>query len=297
MEKSQKGSNFYMLTAQILNDKNLNHAEKLTMAILNGLAYEDGTCFPSNEWLAEKLDIKERAVQDIISNLEKNNYIKRQFLSCASNPFKKTRIIYINTNFKLCLPDAENCTPEDAENCAVDMQKTAPIIYKKNLIEEEPRTSSSPPPQAVEISLKLQEAIKKTKPDIKKPNIQSWAKDIDLMLRIDKRNIEIVEKIIDWLPSSEFWSKNILSADKFRLQFDKLELEMKRALPKTSLNDLQLIKKLETRSDLINRKIIVLGGDYVEFPQIRDAYFKVGEPGFREKVLNSLRKAGVPISC
>lgn len=296
MERNEKGSNFYMLTAQILNDKNLNHAEKLTMAILNGLSHEDGTCYPSNEWLAEKLDIKERAIKDILMNLEKNNYIKRTILSCATNPFKKTRIIYVNSNFKLCLPRAENCPIGEAENCPVDGQKTACIIDKKNLIEEEPRPSASPPPQAVEISLKLEEAIQKTKPDIKKPNIQSWAKEIDLMLRVDKRSVENVNKIIEWLPSSDFWSKNILSAEKLRLQFDKLELEMRREPPKTSLNDLQLIKKLETRSDLINRKIIVLGGDYVEFPHIRDAYFKVGEPGFRDKVLNSLRKAGVPIN-
>ena len=168
-------------------------------------------------------------------------------------------------------------------------------LCTKDREENKPRPSASPPPQAVEISQKLLEAVKKTKPDIKEPNLGKWAREADLMLRIDKRNLETVKQIIEWLPSSPFWSTNILSAEKLRLQFDKLELEMRKEPPKTASDDLQLVKKLEARVDLVSRGIIVTGADYVEFPKIRDAFFKVGEPGFREKVVNSLRKAGVPV--
>ena len=140
MERPEKGSNFYMLTAQILNDKNLNHAEKLTMAILNGLADEEGKCYPSNEWLQDKLDVKETAVKDILKNLEKNNYIQRETITCVNNPFKKYRIIYVCNNFKLSLPGSEK-RPSVG-------RKGAYIIDKKELIDKKEKKAASPPKKA-----------------------------------------------------------------------------------------------------------------------------------------------------
>lgn len=62
------------------------------------------------------------------------------------------------------------------------------------------------------------------KPDLKPPNIQSWQKEFDKMLRLDKRSPEKVKEILEWLPTNPFWRKNILSAAKFREQFDRLQL-------------------------------------------------------------------------
>lgn len=73
-------------------------------------------------------------------------------------------------------------------------------------------------------SLLLQK-IRERKPDYKEPNLQSWAKDIDLMLRIDKRKPEIIEKVILWCQADDFWQNNILSTRKLRKQFDRLELQ------------------------------------------------------------------------
>ena len=46
------------------------------------------------------------------------------------------------------------------------------------------------------------------------------------MLRIDKRKTERIEQVINWCQQDEFWKNNILSSEKLRIQFDKLELEM-----------------------------------------------------------------------
>jgi len=65
----------------------------------------------------------------------------------------------------------------------------------------------------------------------KKPNLMSWAKDIDLMIRIDKRTEEQIKYIIDWLYTGSkdalFWQKNILSTKKLREKFDALILKIK----------------------------------------------------------------------
>lgn len=63
------------------------------------------------------------------------------------------------------------------------------------------------------------------KPDYKLPKLTEWVKDMDLILRVDKRPPEIVRKIIDWCQQDNFWQSNILSVSKLRKQFDQLELK------------------------------------------------------------------------
>jgi hypothetical protein len=61
----------------------------------------------------------------------------------------------------------------------------------------------------------------------KEPNIQSWCKVFDKILRIDKRELEEVKTVIKWCQHDNFWYKNILSPAKLREQYDKLYLQMK----------------------------------------------------------------------
>jgi DNA-binding transcriptional regulator YhcF (GntR family) len=64
------------------------------------------------------------------------------------------------------------------------------------------------------------------KPDFRKPNLWKWAVHIDRMLRLDSRTIDSIEKVIRWCQRNDFWQNNILSTEKLRKHFDKLELQM-----------------------------------------------------------------------
>jgi len=72
----------------------------------------------------------------------------------------------------------------------------------------------------------LLEKILIRNPNHKKPNLQTWAKEIDLMLRIDNRTPEDIRRIIEWCQADTFWQNNILSTAKLRKQFDQLWLKM-----------------------------------------------------------------------
>jgi hypothetical protein len=72
----------------------------------------------------------------------------------------------------------------------------------------------------------LLDLILDRKPDFRRPNLQSWAKEIDRMIRLDRRTPERIEAVIRWAQSDLFWQNNILSASKLRGQFDQLELKM-----------------------------------------------------------------------
>ena len=76
------------------------------------------------------------------------------------------------------------------------------------------------------LSKQLYDKIKTRNPQHKEPNLQSWAKHIDLMIRIEKRSIADIQRIIDWCQQDSFWQNNILSTSKLREKFDQLKLKM-----------------------------------------------------------------------
>jgi len=68
--------------------------------------------------------------------------------------------------------------------------------------------------------------ILKRRYSFKKPDLQKWAKHIDLMIRKDERDIIEIEKVIIWCQADTFWQNNILSTAKLRKQYDQLALKM-----------------------------------------------------------------------
>ena len=77
-----------------------------------------------------------------------------------------------------------------------------------------------------QLSKLLLSLIRERKPDFKEPNLQRWAREIDLMIRIDKRKPEKIEKVIRWCQEDDFWQNNILSTQKLRKHYDQLTLKM-----------------------------------------------------------------------
>lgn len=122
-------------------------------------------------------------------------------------------------------PSGEFLAPEtpqvDGVNDADNPQKKG---KEKKGKEKEPFLSDS-----IECGLSdlLFQKIISRNPNSKQPNIQSWAKDIDLMIRVDNRSPDEIKKIIEWCQNDSFWQNNILSTAKLREKYDQLFLKMK----------------------------------------------------------------------
>jgi hypothetical protein len=82
-----------------------------------------------------------------------------------------------------------------------------------------------------DLSNLLYSLIKTRNPGHKEPNISAWAKEVDKMIRIDKRTPEQIKAVINWCQQDSFWQNNILSTAKLREQYDKLFLKMKQSKP------------------------------------------------------------------
>lgn len=98
----------------------------------------------------------------------------------------------------------------------------------KNVKNIKPFLSNS---DEVRLSVLLLEKILYRNPNHKKPNIQTWAKDIDRMIRLDHRTPEDIRAVIEWCQADSFWQNNILSTAKLRKQFDQLVLKMGNPAP------------------------------------------------------------------
>jgi len=86
-----------------------------------------------------------------------------------------------------------------------------------------------------QIAKTLLDLILKRKPDFRKPNLQSWAKYVDMMIRLDKRSPDKIFQVLEWCQKDCFWQNNILSTLKLRKHFDRLEMTMAKSKSKIKL--------------------------------------------------------------
>ena len=99
-----------------------------------------------------------------------------------------------------------------------------------------PKKQPSAPSQALDLGSDLLRAITRWKPDHRLADLadgkkQDWianqALHLDKINRLDKVPWSRIARVIEWLPSSDFWAPNIQGAAKLRAQFDRLEAEMR----------------------------------------------------------------------
>ena len=125
----------------------------------------------------------------------------------------------------LGLGSGEIHSSESKDDSDVALSASAKVVQDSNTLRKRPE----PSPIATRLESLLRTAIMATKPDAKLPRSEGgpWAVTIDRMLRNDKgRTPDAIEAVLRYLPSSEFWSRNILSADNLRRNFDRVQLEM-----------------------------------------------------------------------
>lgn len=101
----------------------------------------------------------------------------------------------------------------------------------------------------VRLSRLLFSKITSRNPGHKKPNLQTWAKHIDYMIRLDLRDPQQIANVIDWAQNDTGkgdwagWQNVILSTSKLRDKFDDLILKMNPTTPKSTADQIQIDKE------------------------------------------------------
>ena len=68
--------------------------------------------------------------------------------------------------------------------------------------------------------------ILKVSSDYKKPNLETWAKDVRLMREVDGKDLSEMATVWIWVRQDRFWSTNVLSISKFRDKYEQLKMKM-----------------------------------------------------------------------
>jgi len=121
--------------------------------------------------------------------------------------------------------DANKVTNEQLTKCQQGANKVLTTDNNVNNVENEEKNYSEDSNE-FRLAVFLLNNIRKRKPDFKIPNLQTWSKQSDYILRIDRRDIGEVKKVVMWCQADEFWQDNILSTAKLRKQYDQLVLKM-----------------------------------------------------------------------
>jgi hypothetical protein len=79
----------------------------------------------------------------------------------------------------------------------------------------------------MQLARTLAAGIHRNKPDAKLPRdgLQGWARELDLMLRVDHRPREKIDAVIAYAMASSFWRRVVFSASKIREKFDVIDAQ------------------------------------------------------------------------
>jgi hypothetical protein len=132
--------------------------------------------------------------------------------------------------------DNEERTREQTKNGqGTDKERLIKNVRSKECKKKEKSAASSPKtaqkPVATEDGLRratlLFEGIKKRNSDFSAKDLNAWAIEFERLHRLDGVTWQRVDSVLAWLPSSDFWWRNVLSGAKFRQKFQRLEIEVK----------------------------------------------------------------------
>lgn len=241
------------LSKEIWFNIELSPVEKILLLEIDSLDRGKG-CYASNKYLAEFVGYKEQSIVDIITRLRKDGYIQT-----IKHDGRKRWLKVVITRLQTC-PDhvqgsvvptstevqsdvsLDTVVSNSPSNTIESIQMSnneivtspaglvdvsSPKLYTSKVYDKE-----SLPYQLAEVLITKVSQRRGTynrylKTDIGREKLlQNNAYSFDLLLRKDKKDVKEVLDVLTWSQEDDFWKNNILSAEKFRLQYDRLLSQM-----------------------------------------------------------------------
>ena len=182
-----------------------------------------GSCFPSTETIAKETGLSRRTVCSHIQKAVADGWITKGVRGMGVRGW--WRHDYQATIPAKVVKEVHNLKPQgwesDAQGWENDDVKDVNDVPTNSTINSTYNTTRQNP-DGFRLANLLFEKIKTRNPNHKKPNLQQWARHIDLAIRIDKRTPDELEAVINWCQADEWWHSRILSTEKLRKQFDQL---------------------------------------------------------------------------
>lgn len=231
----------------VIIDKTLLENSAIPLDVKGMLCW--ALCKP-NDWefnvthMSKSLGVSTRTIYRLIAEAEKHGYVTRYQAKSETGTFGRFVYVFHDEPQGVAQREIKKISPLCQNPYAVFWRHTKNNSLSSSYEEDKdtknevaspkpeekgtsPPPSKQPPsPSAQDLSHQLLESIKKTHPKLKEPQLDKWAKEIDAIMRVDKRDISEIKELIDWLPKGKFWKFQIQSASSFRDKFDKIRAEV-----------------------------------------------------------------------
>jgi len=193
--------------------------------------HEDGKVLFGNKLIEIKRGQRVTSIRKLGERWQWSNNKVTQFL----HVLKLEGMVSVNSDTKKTTITVENYDSyqdsEDKKKTVKEHQSDTKATVKhtnKNVKNEKNNTLRSKlkfETHHLKLAELLLKKIQANYPKFKSPNLESWANTMRLMMERDNRQGKEIQDVIMWCQSHHFWYKNILSADKLRKQFDRLQID------------------------------------------------------------------------
>ena len=215
---------FYKLPCAIAGRRDLTAADKVVCAVLAYRIGNNGYCWPGIRTLAKDTGLNVSTIIVSVRRLEdKGLLLVQRRGSGRSNQYR----LVVGESAGAVQALGKSKRSENPNSGDGESQAQAHAKGNHNEIDQFNQTSDS-----VRLAQLLLDEIRRQKPDYKKPDLKSWVKHIDLMIRLDNRKPERIAQVIYWCQADTGngtgfgWANNVLSTATLREKFDRLELDM-----------------------------------------------------------------------
>lgn len=247
----KKGLDYFPLDVDFLADIKVRRIIKscgkesvhILIALLGNIYRDEGYYILWNDDLAflvaDEVGTKEGSVDELVKKavqvdfFNKNLFEKYKVLTSKGiqNRYilatKERKIVELESSYLLTNEVNRSNISINQQNNSVNQGNNQQSKVKKTKVKEKEDTRKYSD-EHLRLALKLQTNLSESFPnESEKVNINEWANTIRLMEERDKATIEQIEYVLDWLPTNDFWYKNVRSAEKLRKQFERLKKEIK----------------------------------------------------------------------
>jgi len=206
----------------------------------------------------------------------KSAYQKLEDLNIISKKTNMMRVTFYDLNLVI-LDKLIKPIYESRKNQSIEVDKTD-LEYSKSFEETETTTETTTEKEnknkeflaeqeigrdSDRIALYLLNHILKINPKFAKPDLNSWAKEIDKAILVDKRTVQELKECIEWVYSTKdgsFWQSVIINTAKLREKFDQMNMQAITKQPtaqEMELNqDLQIYSKYLRKQGLNDNEIM-----------------------------------------
>lgn len=255
-----KNSYYAVIPATVRYDNNVVPSAKLLYGEITALCNEKGYCWATNDYFGRLYSVSKQAISTWIKSLCDAGYISTEFILDNESQKVKVRCLkVVEKNFvaltketsgpprsRLLKPHEENFAENntfnisslqifDAESAQAireqnftQISRNLPAKRKINNERVKKKKVFEADSEAYLLAKFLERCIAENNPKFpqNERQRQRWAKDFDLMLRIDRIDADDIAAAIEWSQNDNFWRSNILSGKKLREKYQQLAMKM-----------------------------------------------------------------------